>query len=405
MFEKNASYLYVGNAASTAADTAAISTIAVGSVAFCTEDGKVEKSAAVTSGKLRVAQKLADGTMIFSPEFDMSKIKNIVGKSYVAPTQQISYLGYNGSAGAMDATAGADFVLHVQWNNTQGMYSNKPIIFSSAYHTTAASQSELSFGLIESLDGVLKRQPYKFVNVNRINNAAVTVGNLLDHNATVVKDLTAITVATNLTYAATVGTLAVGDYLRIGAVGLGGALTSPVYKVTAIDSLVVTLDRPVTNASGTYATATVDIEVIPAASIGANWGLKFEGVENTTFNAINDTWSLTRFDLLLGGFVTATVTKPTAANEGSGYYKEVANLEVYSQFLDKSPFISAYPRNNYRSEVSSVKTYDICSFDVSEVAVVGNATGIATYKTFNIKIATDVALTGDDIDTVLAVTV
>jgi len=204
----------------------------------------------------------------------MAKVKNKVAKSYTAPINQVSYLGYNGSTGALDATADKDFILNIHWMNTMGFYNNSPLILSAAYHTTAASQSELSFGLIESLDAILKRQPYKFITVDRINNAAVTAANCLDNDATVVNGLNSFTIATALVYNTGAGTLAAGDYVRLeGPTASATALTSPVYKViSAVDNgatCTVVVDRPITCESGTYAAAADELEVIPAASIGA----------------------------------------------------------------------------------------------------------------------------------------
>lgn len=407
-------YLYVANVASGVDDGGAISGIAAGSVAVCTEAGLVEKGAA-TTGVYKIAHKLADGTLIFSPTFDMSKRKNVVGKSYAAPTQQTTYLGYNGTSGSLTVAADEDYVLNIEWQSTFGMCNNSAILVPGAYHTTAASQAELSLGLLLSLDGAMKRQAYPFVKMDRINNAAVTATNDFLGDATVVSGSKSFTVAESSGAAADAGQyatsteIAVGDYVRLAGAGLGTALTSAVYKVTAVSGVssaaaTITVDRPLTVASGTYAAATHDIEVIPAASIGANFGLKFVGQENSTFDAINDRWAITRFDLMSGDFSRSDITT-TAASEGSGYYKKVANMEILSQFLDKSPYISAMPRNNYRQETLSTKTYDLITFEIEDTVATYVSTGQTTSKSYRIQIAIDAALTGDDIDTVFGLTV
>lgn len=409
MFERNASYLYVANVARS---TDTLAGMASGSVAIVDEAGTVQTSTIMTSNaNYRVAQKLASGKIIFSPWFNPTKIKNVVGKSYDAPVQQISYVGYNGTSGALDASADESFTLFLEWTNTMGFYNNSPLVLSATYRTTAASQEELSFGLLQNLDALMKRQSYGFVVVDRINNAAVTAANCLDHDATVVQGSTAFTIATDLAYNTAAGTLTAGDFVRLHDPAASATyLYSPVYKViSAVDggaTCTVVVDRPITCASGTYAAAADELEVIPAASIGANWGLKFVGAENSTFNAINDTWSITKFKIMLNAsFVTGTVTYSTAAYEGSGYYKPLANLEVYAQYLDKASFISAYPRNNIRQEISSSYTYDLCTFDVEEPVYQSPTTGLAYGKTFKIQIASVVALNGDGFDAALGLTV
>jgi len=410
MFEGNASYFYVGNVVAGSSDAAAIDTIAAGSVSFCTEDGKIEEGAAST-GIYRVAQKLADGNIVFSPFFDMATRKNVVKTAHVAPAQQVTYFGYNGSTGALDATAGADYVLHFEWLNSQFTYNNTPMVLSAAYRPVAASQYELADGMLKSFNGMMSRQPYAFIKGEAINNATVVAANgtKAGQEVTVVNGVSAVTFETDVTYTAGgAATLVVGDYLRIGTVGGGTALTSPVYKVTAINSLVVSLDRPVTNASGTYDDigGTSDVEVIPAASIGANWGFKFTGVENSNFNAINDTFNPTRFKIMNSGFTTATVSYTTKASKGNGYGKELAGLESYAQFLDKSSVVGAFPQIARRQEVTLTRGYDMITFDVDALTFTSPTTGIGPRHSFKIQIATgktSVDLAYDFIDTVLGV--
>jgi len=223
-----------------------------------------------------------------------------------------------------------------------------------------------------------------------------------------VNGVSAVTFETDVTYTAGgAATLVVGDYLRIGTVGGGTALTSPVYKVTAINSLVVSLDRPVTNASGTYDDigGTSDVEVIPAASIGVNWGFKFTGVEAANFNAINDTYQVTKFKITSSGFVTGAVTYSTKGFEGVGVGKQVAALESYAQFLDKSSVVGAYPQIARKQEAGLSTTYDICSFEIDALTFTSPTTGIGPRHSFRIQVATAVSLNGDDVDTVLGVAV
>jgi len=413
MFEGNATYLYVGNVARS---TDTLAAMAAGSIAIVNEAGTVQTSTIMASNaKYRIAQKLASGQIIYSDWFNPTLIKNLTGKSYDAPVQQISYLGYNGTSGSFDATANEDFVMHVEWKNTAGFYNSYPFLVPATYHPSTASQAELTLGLIQSLDANMKRQPFKFVVVDRINSAAVVTSNDFLADATVVNGSKSISIAESSGAAADAGQYAtstetaVGDYLRIGGVGAGTALTSTVYKVTAVSGIstaaaVITVDRPITVASGTYAAATHDVEVIPAASI-ANFGLKFVGQTNATFDPMVDTYSLTNFGILLNeSFVTATVTNSTAAYIGIGNPYVLANLEVYAQYNDKAPFISAYPRNNVRAEVDKTGTYDVMSFEVNDPVTTWVSTGMTTNKRTHMVIATKVALSGDGVDACLGFT-
>jgi len=410
MFEGNASYFYVGNVVAGSSDAAAIDTIAAGSVSFCTEDGKIEEGAAST-GIYRVAQKLADGNIVFSPFFDMATRKNVAKVDYVAPQQQVTYFGYNGTSGALDATANADYVLHFEWLNSQFTYNNTPMVLSAAYRPVAASQYELADGMLKSFNGMMNRQPYKFIVGDAINNAAVTAANCLDNDAQVVNGVAAFTITTALVYNTGAGTLAAGDYVRLlSPTASATTLVSPVYKViSAVDngaSCTVVVDRPITCATGTYAAAADELELIQAASIGANWGFKFVGVENANFNAINDTFDPTRFKITNSGFSTAAVTYTTPATKGLGYGKELAGLETYGQFLDKSSVVGAFPQIARRQEVVNTRGYDVIAFEINALTFTSPTTGIGPRHSFRITMATnqsDTDLSYDSLDTVLGI--
>jgi hypothetical protein len=174
--------------------------------------------------------------------------------------------------------------------------------------------------------------------VGRINSAAVTATNDFLGDATVVQNSKVFTVAESLAeddggVYATNTNLAVGDYVRIGGVGAGTALTSNVYKVTAVSGIgeavaTVTVDIPILEASGTYAAATSDIEVIPAATAAAaNWGLMFQSAP-VRFSPGMFKYQNVTFDVTLSeAFGSTLVTENTSAYKGIGTYREVAEVE------------------------------------------------------------------------------
>ena len=133
-------------------------------------------------------------------------------------------------------------------------------------------------------------------------------------------------------YAAGTDAVVVGDYVRIGSVGGGTALTSNVYKVAVVSgttgTATITLDIEVLEASGTYAAATSDIEVIPAATAAAaNWGLMFQSAA-VKFSPGMFKYQNVTFDVTLSeDFGSTLVTENTSAYKGIGTYREVAEVE------------------------------------------------------------------------------
>lgn len=500
--EGSASYLYVGNVANGVSDGDPIDDIAAGSVAFCTEENKAEL-VANTTDVLRLAQKLADGTIIYSPYFDMSKIKNKIGTSWADGTDQTTFVGYNGSSGALDATADKYFSIDTEWLNTQPDWNNTPFRFEADHHTVAASQSELAFGLVKSGNALMSRQPFRFIKyeavgdgtvaaitgtstITKVTNDSVSVGSYIktadatatfDASTSTVTDATILNIPSgngrSFSYTQTLlgssagsaatyigetayliadqGTAAQNATAMAAAINAGTQATAsvatatitityndghyylpPLAMETADDSTwtnvavtILTGDDEETKHKISGTTAAAATFTLDQAYLGptgyifdgttaatqsgiatvTNYGVKMTGQDNSSFDPVNDNYSKTRFKIFIADtFVTATETT-TEAIDDTNETKSIAQQEVYSQFLDKDPVISDYPRTKYRSEVDLTGIYDICSFNVEEVNNVGAATGIGINKSFAIKVATKVALTGDDIDTVLGVTV
>jgi len=381
-YEGNASYLYVANVAR---GTDTIKAMAAGSIAIVNEAGTV-LTGATTTGNARVAQKLASGQIIYSDYFDMATRKSTAGKSYVAPVQQVSYLGNATGTTPLVVAAGETYLMNIEWKNTAGEYSNKPLLISGEYTTTAASQEELVTGLLYSLDGVMNDQPYGWAKIERVADGTQVA---TDGAAVVVNGSKGVTM--------TAHDLSVGDYVR-----LAGTMYL-VAKVISVNAF--SLDSPYKGADATLTAGTNILTQSGTVATPTNWGLKFTGVESSYFVPMTDTWKLTRFGLLSGSFPGSAIVMTTAPNDGSGYYKKVANMEARAQFLDKSPYISAYPRNNEREETLSTKGYDFITFDINDPVVTWVSTGITSNKKAKIQIAMDQALTGDDIDTVFGVTV
>jgi hypothetical protein len=164
-----------------------------------------------------------------------------------------------------------------------------------------------------------------------ITNAS---GNLAGSVAHTTANVAAFTYATS-------SALAVGDALRIGSVGGGTALTSNVYKVTAISGTAgngttyVTLDRAVTEATGTYAASSHDIEVIPNATLinaSTDFGLKFTGHARTNFSPGLFRYMVYDFDILPGvNFADVLVTVTTNGKKGVNTYEAVTEEEWFAQ--------------------------------------------------------------------------
>lgn len=193
---------------------------------------------------------------------------------------------------------------------------------------------------------------------------------------------------------ATSSALAVGYFLRIGSVGGGTALTSEVYKVTAISgttgTATVTLDRPVKEASGTYAAATHDIEVIPASTaenVATNWGISLTGVAQE-FKAGLLKYQVIDFEVVLNEAFGSTIkTVNTTPNKGMGTYEEIAEIESFLKYnRGESYRVTDYPVSRTLNATVG-KTYDVINFDWIDTSVTTLGHGVIAYG--SVMIATE----------------
>ncbi len=281
-----------------------------------------------------------------------------------------TYIGYNGSTGSIAVSNSDIYHIHViRDDNSKTWGEHKQFKLGAAYESDAsATETEIADALFTNLVknfGVeRKKSGVTVTNVGRISSAAVTAANAFDNDATVVKGVNAVTVATSLEYNGGAGTAVAGDYVRIGSVGEGTALTSNVYKITEVNSLVLTLDAPILEASGTYAAATADLEVIPAATAkAANWGLMLQSAAKK-FVAGLFKYGQVRFDVSLSdAFGTTITTEAVSPSKGVGTYKEVAEMEWELRNNQREAYHNAsYPVTETLNAVST-KTYDTINID------------------------------------------
>ena len=204
---------------------------------------------------------------------------------------------------------------------------------------------------------------FAVTKVGLINSAALAAAFDFDGTVTITNDVNAFTVTSSGTY--NTGTaLAVGDYVRLGAAATTAVtLTSNVYKVTAITGTTtktVTLDRKVTEASGSYVTGSSYNQVIPSATaVAANYGLVIESnpvkFKPGLFKFQNVTFEVTLSD----AFGSTLITNLTNPSKGIGTYKEVAEIEWELRNNQREAYhVASYPVAENLNAVSS-KTYDM----------------------------------------------
>lgn len=380
--QKNKTHVIVGKDVAPLAETAGRASLSAGQIGVFKNGSSlaIDGTTALAAGdKFKIVYMNVDGNIVESPMYDYDLIINKKAVAYTAGTEQKTVVGYNGTTGSI-AVANSD-VYHIHMTRRD---SSATLAEHGLFKLVAAYQSDASATQTEIADALILNAVKNFelekaksgvtvTKVGRINSAAVTATNDFTGDTTVVIGTKTISIAEAGTsndagvYGSTPADLAVGDYVRIGSVGGGTALTSQVYKVVALggaktSSIIATLDRPVLEASGTYAAATHDIEVIPSASV-ANWGLTFESAPVKFVPGLFKYQNVT-FDITLSdAFGSTLITDLAYPTKGVGTYKEVAEIEWELRGNRGEGYkVASYPVSQNLNATSG-KTYDVISLD------------------------------------------
>lgn len=418
--EKNVTYQYIANATNGATDTVTLAKdIAVNSLALVrSSTGAVQESnMSAQTDKFYIVNKLADGTLLKSPEFYMPKA-TITSQVYVAPAEQVSYWGYNASTGVGGLgtiTSGNVYALHVELITTAPSVNNSAEIKTVVHKATAATEYNVANGLLTNFYKTFAREAYPMIKAELVSSATTVASSggtwLLNNGSEIVSVAEDGNNNDAGKYNGDAADVAVGDFIRFGH---ATTKTYPVYRVTAIsgdaDRYYITLDRPYQGTTDA-ALAAASVGIMPSATgLAGTFGIQLTGLNRfatKAFNPVSDYYSKVRFEVTSDDFdSTATFTTVTQASEGAGSYYEVAQDEVYAAANEYAGrYLQAYPPTKYREQAVSGNTYDTITLACYDNSYVNAVTGIQPVSQFTIVLRMLVGLNGDDVDTAFNVTV
>ena len=155
IFEKNVTYTFVGNVTNGYADaaTADLDTMPAGSIALLmVASNEVEEGALVAGQMYEIVNKLSDGTILRSPAFTSADLVATNAAAYVQPSQQVSFLGYDGTTinGLGTITLGDSYTVSLSLAYTAGEYSQQPEIKTISAYATDTLQATVAKNLFES---------------------------------------------------------------------------------------------------------------------------------------------------------------------------------------------------------------------------------------------------------------
>lgn len=307
--------LVAGNLARTTSasiDPNSANYLADGEVLVVDEAGTVlDTTSVLTKDEVRLVQRSGD-ELFWSPVVRASEIKRYIGSAYATDVEQLTYLGFNGTTGAIDVIADNDYLVRVIRQDIQATYMNKEMLKFGAYRTGAsATQDEIATGLVTSLIANYSREPEREIKFERIHSDA---GAAIAQTADPVYKSTLVVMSAANAFVA-------GDYVRFGT-----AVTDPVYKVASKSGDNLVLDVPF---QGDSATGVTVERIDAAATTAGDFGIAMTGVPRK-FKRGEFKFSKVRFEVTTDDFGSTDLTFDTAASEGNGTWESAQEMEWFA---------------------------------------------------------------------------
>jgi len=270
------------------------------------------------------------------------EVEKYLGTVYAAAVEQVSFVGYNGTSGAIDVINDNKYILRFNRRPNHFVRGNTNWYkYVTALSSTTATEQEIASKLAKSFYANFfeDRKIEDFVKMEVLcNDAGSAVGAAAD-TVVGVKGSKLVTV-TDATTAGTVNPIVAGDWVRFGT-----ATTAPVYKVAestvGTTGGILTLEVPLEENVSLLGTTS---EIITAANAAtASFGVKFTG-RPYKFEVVRwGDYEKVRFILGLENFGITAQSTPTVAFEGTGVYEEVALNDWMSWANDGQTFIEQTP--------------------------------------------------------------
>jgi hypothetical protein len=241
---------------------------------------------------------------------------SLTASKFKAAVQQVTYVGYNGTTGALPVANNTDFWIKIRKRDNDAANRSQPMsLFAGPVQTdSTGTQEELAFALAKNGIRNFSQEPANgYLRFELVSNAA----SVTDGTATSITIAKGSKVGT-LNAAAT--TFVVGDVIRMGT-----TLTSPVYKIVALSTTTVTFNIPLQGDS----IAAGAIRYFTAANAAtAAFGVRLTGVPaNFDVNQMRDYYA-NRFSTTFSD--SSTLVTVTGAQNGNGVWQQVAMDEYLS---------------------------------------------------------------------------
>lgn len=277
-----------------------------------------------TTPYIQIVQRNGDN-LIWSNKIYGNKVVGYKGKEGAQGQEQIYHIGYNGTSGSLDITAGLDYQLTIIENQDDMMWSEQkkksPISVPSNLVT---SQLTLAQYMVK---GIMKKYMNDGLSVTAcmLNSADATASASQGQTLSVAHGSNVIVYGGAPTVVPAAGTL-----LRIGATGSGDGATVPVYTVLGAHPTIPNgfiLDMPYAGPTNTSLAATAHGYI---ATAGASWGVRFTG-KALPFRRDFFKFKRVAFTLQMSGFGATPLSKTQEMSYGVGDGRLVIEEESFGK--------------------------------------------------------------------------
>jgi hypothetical protein len=307
--------------------------------AFSNLTGTPTITSAVDNDLIYIAQGIAASKAILSLPIALKHVTSVKRASYVAPAEQVSHIGYNGTSGTITPENSTEYSLIIQLKDDQRVMVNRPSrqVFSYTSDSTAtAEEIATSFA--------------RKINVDRYISTYVKAEAVSDGTATASGQTATVTNGSKTVSYGGAVTIASGAYVY-----LAGATYKVATGVTAGTS--ITLDAAYQGTTGTIASGTTYASNNGVLTAIANAGIKLTG-KSIAYNGIDKYQKVIFETSLFTDSNTATVTATTAMAFGTGFWQQVRDMEYDAQGYLGVTNRTLFPSGNLGSGTPATRAVD-----------------------------------------------
>lgn len=316
-----------------------VATLTAGQIAvvgFNASSGYEEKLGVTTSNitnypYIRFVKLTAQGELLYGARIYGKDVKKVSTKAGVAPSEQIWYIGYNGSTGSLDVSQANDFILTIAYDHDDMFWSEQKMRNAYDYYSASPTQMGLAQNMTAAIN--FKETQSTMNGTGRMvraeivsdGTAAVVTDGTQTQDAIVVRDSAIIQLVDT-------GTTTPGNTAGIAAscpVGTILNIAGIKYVVTAVSTNQVTLHTPYQGASATVTGGTTVASQFCKMSAISNVGIKITG-QALTWRKDFFKFMKVKFHFDLQGFGATVITKSQESSKGIGYWSEVAEYESFA---------------------------------------------------------------------------